>query len=855
MADLFNNPTNNYVNPDISPCQSASDDMFLEFVKDGLGIVSGKDIIEKIDFSDLKVNVTAYTKQTKILAGGELFYLQGLTKKPQEGRQFFEFPVDSSLDLYNDVISVSISVLEGFREVTKGLTVTGDEELNTRFIDALNLELSNLKINVKSFLSEDEKYIIFEGINAGYIFNINSVVWNDIDLVEDKSQKVDFVKYPNGAVQSIVLKTEFPVPTPECPYDRYLLINHVDNPIIKYDKVDINNFISSAESYFDINFDPNTEFECGISESSVGFPEVVINPFEEDIQEYLFNKLYINLILSPFILSNRIDGSTIDNELLEDLDIYNSNISNSSVTHSNLTTSILLDSLLKNVYANEINGNGLVVEEGSLENSTILSSNITGSKLLRFNLETDSTDNSNNISYSIIEDAKLTGSILHNINGAYLNISISNITESEIYNSILNNNDINYSSIINTDINNNDILNTTINNSNIVDSNLNNVKVSLNLDRLILGDTSSFTINNSVINNSYIRDYIIRNSHVNDTTLYMVEYYDIDSSDNNIIIQSSYVENGNSNNNQYVNSKVNNVVLNEDYLYNNEVVNSTINDSLLLENKISNTIIISSDVTTGELQINSLNNDYTNVIATNFYYSNYDEFKDSSIVNSTLKYTHTINTNIINTNFFESYINNNSNVNGGYIKNSFINYLPDSSIYNIDPDASDNEYEKVVIKNAEIWDSSLRNVELIDCSIYRCNLDDVSINGCNIINSEMPQELYMALKDNNRIILYDPSINTKIELTFDSSTYYSRKEVQLDPGCMISNDPTKIGASEYLQYVSDNDYWYKFKDMYVWISPPDCNTSPQQKNLINGFYVLNPHDFDIKLEYMLTVAE
>jgi hypothetical protein len=118
----------------------------------------------------------------------------------------------------------------------------------------------------------------------------------------------------------------------------------------------------------------------------------------------------------------------------------------------------------------------------------------------------------------------------------------------------------------------------------------------------------------------------------------------------------------------------------------------------------------------------------------------------------------------------------------------------------------------------------------------------------------MPQELYMALKDNNRIILLDPSIESKIELFYDSSIFYTRRELQLDPGCTTtSEDPTKISAGDYLEYITADDLWYKFRDMYVWISPPDCIESPEQKNLTNGFYIFNPHTFEVKLEYMLTV--
>ena len=77
-TDLFNNPANNYVYPGLSPCAGTGDDSYLEVGDGAIEIVQGSTILAKIDFSDIKIPVSGYSTETKVLSQGEVVYIPGL---------------------------------------------------------------------------------------------------------------------------------------------------------------------------------------------------------------------------------------------------------------------------------------------------------------------------------------------------------------------------------------------------------------------------------------------------------------------------------------------------------------------------------------------------------------------------------------------------------------------------------------------------------------------------------------------------------------------------------------------------------------------------------------------------------
>jgi hypothetical protein len=85
----------------------------------------------------------------------------------------------------------------------------------------------------------------------------------------------------------------------------------------------------------------------------------------------------------------------------------------------------------------------------------------------------------------------------------------------------------------------------------------------------------------------------------------------------------------------------------------------------------------------------------------------------------------------------------------------------------------------------------------------------------------------------------------------DSSLYYQKYVKKLDVGMNGCSTETVMSAGDYLDHITSNDLWRKFGDLYAWTSAPDgCSDCD---NLIDGFYVYNPHAFNVKIEYMLFV--
>ena len=61
-----------------------------------------------------------------------------------------------------------------------------------------------------------------------------------------------------------------------------------------------------------------------------------------------------------------------------------------------------------------------------------------------------------------------------------------------------------------------------------------------------------------------------------------------------------------------------------------------------------------------------------------------------------------------------------------------------------------------------------------------------------------------------------------------------------------------MSAGDYLAYIEENNKWEKVGLLRIWLSADDPENSSIE-NLITGFYVYNPHDFEVKIEYMLFV--
>ena len=119
MSDVFNNPSNDYVNPGLSPCAGASDDSYFGIGDGTAEIVSGSDILAKLDLSDIKIPVSAYSTESKIISEGEVVYIPGLTKGLQKKVQGFYMPTlvsnDDTLNPYFFTIDLSLHYYKNFK--------------------------------------------------------------------------------------------------------------------------------------------------------------------------------------------------------------------------------------------------------------------------------------------------------------------------------------------------------------------------------------------------------------------------------------------------------------------------------------------------------------------------------------------------------------------------------------------------------------------------------------------------------------------------------------------------------------------------------------------------------------------
>lgn len=82
---------------------------------------------------------------------------------------------------------------------------------------------------------------------------------------------------------------------------------------------------------------------------------------------------------------------------------------------------------------------------------------------------------------------------------------------------------------------------------------------------------------------------------------------------------------------------------------------------------------------------------------------------------------------------------------------------------------------------------------------------------------------------------------------FDTSSYVTKK---VDVGLSGSSTTDTMSAGDYLNYITENNMWYKVGYLMMKINtfdPSDINNL----NLVKGFYVYNPHDFAVDVEYLL----
>jgi hypothetical protein len=237
-VDLFGNPSNDYINPDVAQCAGASDTNTFEFLpNEQVGIVSGSSIISAMNLGDISQPVEGWVQQTKTLQPGEVAYIQGLTKGISNRIQHFLF--DGSVVYTNTSHSsylstnLRINYYNNFRYYDVSLYATADPANGVTIDSALNIALGNLGITVTA--AYDASGLTFTGDVAGYSYNVTTLdvslfqydTSTRATLAEDVSTGVPAFKYPNSAMLGYVLRVIYPTSTTIYDYQKYVEINHV----------------------------------------------------------------------------------------------------------------------------------------------------------------------------------------------------------------------------------------------------------------------------------------------------------------------------------------------------------------------------------------------------------------------------------------------------------------------------------------------------------------------------------------------------------------------------------------------------------------------------------------------------
>lgn len=295
ITDVFNNPANNYVNPNLSVCEgTGGGDTNLEFLANkSIGIVQGGNILQSISFANIKIPVSSYTSNRKVLEPGEVTFIQGLSKGLNYKSQFFDFPTfadpDNVLNQNFMQIDLSVSFYKNFRYSSYNISSIADNSTNISIINDLNIDLATLVAKITS--SYDPSVLSFTGTQGGWDFMTSNVILSLIDasldanspfpsiidsssgnripqihlLSENLTSRVLYAKYPNSAMQGIVMKITYPpvyppfynpplynpspplYPLTNTPvlsiYDEWIYVNHAPDIVTIYEPVQIDSSI------------------------------------------------------------------------------------------------------------------------------------------------------------------------------------------------------------------------------------------------------------------------------------------------------------------------------------------------------------------------------------------------------------------------------------------------------------------------------------------------------------------------------------------------------------------------------------------------------------------------------------
>jgi len=401
------------------------------------------------------------------------------------------------------------------------------------------------------------------------------------------------------------------------------------------------------------------------------------------------------------------------------------------------------------------------------------------------------------VSYIITQGSDIDGSIIYNAL-----IEDSSVKNSEVF----------WSKILNFKTTANSILlDSSVYGSDIYDS------TAFSRSEVVgcfISDSSLFylDVSTSFIQSSFIRDSFISNSSIACVETFENSY--IAGSDISYSILQNIVIYG---------SNLNRVIIDDSSILGGptKAIDSSLNGVYISEAELKNI-----DASLCEIH-NSFIEDSV-ILQTSFY--------DSSLLSIIINDAAIISNSVIQnswTNAYQLWID----------PSNYIWVIDDPTLPLADPSA------RIEIQGSSILDVSLYNVYVEDSSIYTSYISDASLINCTLYNVTVDPST--ATLENCKIVQINMTQDCSIAWDVDSSTYYQKYIKKLDVGMNGGSTETVMSAGDYLDYINTNDLWRQFGDMYAWTTAPDeCSDC---HNLIDGFYVYNPHTFDVKIEYMLFV--
>ena len=420
-TDVFNNPSNDYVNPGLAPCAGAGDgDATFEFVDNGAGIISGSNILQFMDLSNISVLVNSWINQKITLQSGEVTYVPGLEKGLLQKRQVFDLPSEEWYEPENAkyfmILDLSINHYYNFRYYHSAVDASGDLDRNIDIDDAMNIALSEQNINAT--LTWDSSTFTFLGNTVGYDFDITSA-WLTISNVSEGNPFPEYMrgysaklgenpdgalpssKYPNGAMLGYVLKAKYP--SAECPVNSWIYMNHVESPFDVYIPLELT-FESDISIHKTLTFDPciadwwsEIVDDIDVSIADITTTDISIGDFT-----------YIATDASTDVST----GITIDGSIVDWRNIYASIITDSTISNSNIYDDT------------SISGSYLELDfilGGTITDSSILTSGVSGASII------NSYINPSQIEYCDVSLSTATSTLFVNSNLFGVTISDSSI--------------------------------------------------------------------------------------------------------------------------------------------------------------------------------------------------------------------------------------------------------------------------------------------------------------------------------------------------------------------------------------------------------------------------------------------